>query len=78
VPGEQLMFYARAKAARVAGFAPLTVRAIKDNLNDSLETGFADQLDREADRHVRCGLTEDAKEAAAAFLEKRPPVFAGR
>jgi 2-(1,2-epoxy-1,2-dihydrophenyl)acetyl-CoA isomerase len=78
LPSDELMDVVRAKAARVAGFAPLSVRAIKANLNDSLETGFADQLDREADRHVRCGLTDDAREAAAAFLEKRTPVFQGR
>jgi 2-(1,2-epoxy-1,2-dihydrophenyl)acetyl-CoA isomerase len=78
LPGEELMDFARAKAQRVAGFAPLTVRAIKDNLNDALEVGFAEQLDREADRHVRCGRTDDAREAAAAFLEKRPPVFRGQ
>jgi 2-(1,2-epoxy-1,2-dihydrophenyl)acetyl-CoA isomerase len=78
LPGEELMDFARAKALRVAGFAPLTVRAIKDNLNDALEVGFAEQLDREADRHVRCGRTDDAREAAAAFLEKRPPVFRGQ
>jgi 2-(1,2-epoxy-1,2-dihydrophenyl)acetyl-CoA isomerase len=78
LPGDELAGYARGKAMRIAGFAPLTVQAIKQNLNDSLEAGFAQQLDREADRHVRCGLTDDAREAAAAFLEKRAPVFHGR
>jgi 2-(1,2-epoxy-1,2-dihydrophenyl)acetyl-CoA isomerase len=75
---EELIGFVRQKAQRIAGFAPLTVRAIKENLNDSLEVGFAQQLDREAERHVHCGLTEDAREAARAFLEKREPVFHGR
>lgn len=78
LPDDELLAFARAKAQRVAGFAPLTVRAIKQNLNDALEVGFAEQLDREADRHVRCGRTEDAREAARAFLDKREPVFHGR
>jgi 2-(1,2-epoxy-1,2-dihydrophenyl)acetyl-CoA isomerase len=78
VAGDELMAFVGERAARIAGFAPLTVRAIKANLNDALEAGFAEQLDREADRHVRCGRTDDAREAAAAFLEKRPAVFLGR
>ena len=32
----------------------------------------------EADRHSRCGTTEDNTEAAKAFPEKRKPVFQGR
>jgi 2-(1,2-epoxy-1,2-dihydrophenyl)acetyl-CoA isomerase len=75
---DELLGFVREKAERVAGFAPLTVKAIKQNLNDSFEVGFADQLDREAARHIRCGMTEDAREAARAFLEKRRPVFHGR
>lgn len=78
LPDGELMPFARAKAERVAGFAPLTVRAIKANLNDALDVSFPAMLDREADRHTRCGRTEDAAEAARAFLEKRPPVFHGR
>ena len=73
VPGDELMELVRSKAARVAGFAPLTAKAIKQNLNDALEVGWAEALDREADRHTRCGRTEDAREAASAFLEKRTP-----
>jgi len=78
LPDGELLDHVRAKADRVAGFAPLTLRAIKANLNDALEVDFATLLDLEADRHVRTGRTEDAKEAARAFLEKRPGVFRGR
>jgi 2-(1,2-epoxy-1,2-dihydrophenyl)acetyl-CoA isomerase len=78
LPDDELLPFVRDRAARVAGFAPLTLRAIKENLNDSLEVGFAEMLDREAERHVRCGRTEDAREAARAFLEKRQPIFTGR
>jgi 2-(1,2-epoxy-1,2-dihydrophenyl)acetyl-CoA isomerase len=75
---DTLMQEVRRVAQRISGFAPLTMKAIKANLNDSLSTGFAEMLDREADRHVRCGFTEDSREAAAAFLEKRQPRFVGR
>jgi len=77
IPDDELMPFVRAKAERVAGFAPLTMRAIKANLNDALDLGFAAMLDREAERHIACSRTEDAREAARAFLEKRPPVFRG-
>jgi 2-(1,2-epoxy-1,2-dihydrophenyl)acetyl-CoA isomerase len=78
VPDGELMGEVRRVAERIAGFAPLTMRAIKANLNDAVALSFAEMLDREADRHIRCGLTEDAREAAMAFLEKRPPRFVGR
>jgi 2-(1,2-epoxy-1,2-dihydrophenyl)acetyl-CoA isomerase len=78
LPDEELMPFVRTRAERAAGFAPLTVRAIKANLSDSMEVGFSTMLDREAERHVGCGRTEDAREAARAFLEKRTPVFQGR
>jgi 2-(1,2-epoxy-1,2-dihydrophenyl)acetyl-CoA isomerase len=78
VPDEMLMPEVKRVAERLAGFAPLTLAAIKANLNDSPEVGFAEMLDREAERHVRCALTQDAREAAAAFLEKRVPSFKGR
>jgi 2-(1,2-epoxy-1,2-dihydrophenyl)acetyl-CoA isomerase len=78
MPGEALMDFVREKAKRVAGFAPLTCAAIKANMNDAMRLDFPAMLDAEADRHSRMGRTEDAREAAKAFLEKRPAVFHGR
>ena len=43
------------------------------------ETGtLGELLDLEAWHHTRCGMTEDHREAARAFVEKREPVFRGR
>ena len=78
LPDGELMPEVLRVADRIAGFAPLTLRSIKANLNDSERVTFTEMLDLEADRHIRCGLTEDAREAAAAFLEKRQPQFQGR
>lgn len=78
VPDGELMAEVRRVAARVAGLAPLAVRNVKANLNDSERLGFPEQLDVEAERMIRMGMTEDAREAAAAFLEKRAPAFQGR
>lgn len=69
------------RAAQLAGEmaqrAPLAVAGIKQNLADS-RLGFADALHRESPRHIRCARSEDALEAARAFMEKRPPRWAGR
>jgi 2-(1,2-epoxy-1,2-dihydrophenyl)acetyl-CoA isomerase len=71
--------------ARVADLAeriahgPLTsFRYMKANVNLSTSVDFRTMLDREAETHMRCGLTEDHKEGVRAFLEKRPPKFTGR
>jgi 2-(1,2-epoxy-1,2-dihydrophenyl)acetyl-CoA isomerase len=77
LPDGELMPEVQRVAGRLAGFAPLTVRAIKANLNDALRLSFTEQLDREAERHVGISQTDDAREAAAAFLEKRTPAFLG-
>jgi 2-(1,2-epoxy-1,2-dihydrophenyl)acetyl-CoA isomerase len=78
LPDEQLMEHVRGVAERLLGSAPLALRRIKQNLNDAEQLGFAELLDLEADRHVRCGLSQDAREAARAFVEKRAPRFEGR
>ncbi len=67
----------RQVADRLCSLSPLALRAIKENLIDSATCSLAEQLDAEARRHITTGLTDDAKEAAAAFLEKRAPVFRG-
>ena len=36
---------------------------------------LAELLNLEAWHHTRCGMTEDHREAAKAFVEKREPVF---
>lgn len=65
-------------ARKLAGMAPLALAAVKANLNDSARLSFSEQLDREAQRHATTARTEDAVEAAMAFLQKRTPRFQGR
>ena len=78
VPDDQLMDLARERAGLAAGYAPLTFAWIKENLNDADRMPFSEALDAEARRHVRSGLTEDSRESALAYVEKRAPQFKGR
>lgn len=50
---------------------------MKENLNLALHARLEDALLAEARAQRRTGHTEDHREAARAFLEKRPPRFAG-
>ena len=47
-------------------------------VDDALHVDYATALHREAERLVQCSRTADHKEAVAAFVEKRKPVFKGR
>jgi 2-(1,2-epoxy-1,2-dihydrophenyl)acetyl-CoA isomerase len=78
LPDDELMSYVRGVARKLADSAPITLRYIKQNLNDADHLSFSAALDSEAVRHVTSGTTEDAREAGRAFLEKRAPVFKGR
>jgi 2-(1,2-epoxy-1,2-dihydrophenyl)acetyl-CoA isomerase len=78
LPDAELSAHVAAAAADLASAAPITLALMKQNLNDGLRTTFGEQLDREAERHVQSALTEDHREAARAYLEKRKPVFKGR
>src|SRR6266404_2460376 len=58
---------------------PLTsYRYMKANVNMASSADFKATLDREAETHMRCSMTEDHKEGVRAFMEKREPKFMGR
>jgi E-phenylitaconyl-CoA hydratase len=78
VPADQLMIEARAMAEKIAGNAPLAVRAVKRlvyrGADITLEAGI------EAER-MAWGIlrnTQDRIEGRKAFQEKRKPVFRGK
>ncbi len=65
-------------AERLANGPSVALRYIKRNLNVAEYGDLAAGLDSEAYGMLRCRASEDHKEAAQAFVEKRPPAFKGR
>lgn len=57
--------------------SPIALRLMKENINRAATTDLGAALDAEAANMVRAMSTTDHREATAAFLEKRPPVFRG-
>lgn len=78
VPDDQLESETKALATRLANGPSVTLSYIKKNMNAAESATLAEMFDLEAMHHSRCGMTEDHKEAARAFVEKRQPVFKGR
>jgi len=77
-PPDELQARSLQIAARLAAGPTVAYRYMKENLNRALAGEVDDCLDLEATHHVHCGQTEDHREAARAFVEKREPRFKGR
>jgi 2-(1,2-epoxy-1,2-dihydrophenyl)acetyl-CoA isomerase len=73
-----LMDEAKKIATRYAEGPGMSFKLIKQNLLHAEGATFADSLDIEAENQVTAMMTEDHKEAVAAFLGKRKGVFKGK
>jgi len=78
VPDARLEEETMALAARLSRGPRVALRYMKRNFNAAESGTLKDSLDLEAWHHTRCGMTEDHREAAKAFVEKREPIFKGR
>ena len=79
VPADELEAQTQALARRLASGPPVAYRYMKENFNRAaMGADVIDCLDLEATHHIHAGLTEDHRNAARAFVEKKQPVFAGR
>ena len=58
--------------ADLVSLAPSALRAVKANLLDQDRLALEKYLDEETERHVAVRASPDARDAAAAFLAKRP------
>jgi crotonobetainyl-CoA hydratase len=81
VPGDVLLDTALELAHRISESAPLSVAAILEVVRategQDVPTGYA-TMRSGLPAYSRVGTSEDAKEGARAFVEKRPPRWQGR
>jgi 2-(1,2-epoxy-1,2-dihydrophenyl)acetyl-CoA isomerase len=77
-PAETFVQDVTERARRLAAGPTVAYRYMKENLNRAVHGELGECLDMEAAHHIRTGQTDDHREAAQAFVEKRQPTFHGR
>jgi enoyl-CoA hydratase/carnithine racemase len=77
VPADQLMADSNELAQKIAANPPHAVRLTKRLLREAMHTRLDTLLEMAASFQALSHQTADHKEAVAAFLEKRTPVFKG-
>jgi enoyl-CoA hydratase len=77
VPAGEALGAARDLAAQVAGNAPLAVAATKRIIVESADWPGEEAFARQDAISLPVLTSADAREGAAAFAEKRPPVWRG-
>lgn len=77
VKKEQLLDAAKDMASLIATKPPLALRSAKETIHQGADMTLQQGLDLEIEKWSYLCSTEDQKEGAAAFIEKRKPVFKG-
>ncbi len=75
---EALLSEARMQAAAFAEGPTRAYALTRKTMRQGLETGVVEQLRREATAQAEAAATDDFKEGASAFLQKRAPKYQGR
>ena len=78
VPDDEVVSAALELAATIASMPPLAVIAAKEAVNRAEELGLEAGLEFERRSFYLLFASEDQREGMRAFLEKRPPRFAGK
>jgi 2-(1,2-epoxy-1,2-dihydrophenyl)acetyl-CoA isomerase len=78
VPADELAGRAAELAGELAAMPTAAIGMTKRLLDHAETATLEEQLEREAQLQTAATRSEDFREGVAAFLEKRPPRFAGR
>ncbi len=78
VPDADFTAHIATRAAKIARGPAVAYRNLRRAMQASDGNSLRAQLSIEAELQDECSRTEDFREAVAAFLAKRPPVFKGR
>ncbi|MGD8859544.1 MAG: enoyl-CoA hydratase-related protein [Myxococcales bacterium] len=78
VPASELHEKTMELANRLAAGPAVALGYIKENVNAAFSTPLEEYMDAEVMRHLTTARTDDHREAARAFVEKREPRFEGR
>jgi enoyl-CoA hydratase len=78
VPADQVLPCAEALARTLMERAPLSIELAKQAIEAGVQSDLATAMALETTATITCFMTEDAREGARAFVEKRPPRYRGR
>jgi enoyl-CoA hydratase len=77
VPVADLLAVSRKMMSQMLANGPFALALAIDTIDRGLNMTLEDAIELEADNFGRCARTEDMREGARAFLEKRPAAFTG-
>jgi enoyl-CoA hydratase/carnithine racemase len=78
VPSEILLNKGLELARALAANAPISMRLVKQVLNQSYDLDLESVMQLETEATLECLASEDLQEGVQSFLEKRAPVYRGR
>ena len=78
MPKDEVLAGAEALARTIMEKAPISIELAKLALESGVQVDLTTAMALETTATITCFMTEDAREGARAFVEKRPPQYRGR